>query len=487
MSSDNGIATPSSATRRLQSLSRSTGSASATASGRKSMSTRNPFSQSLSESKTKRSPSSTGIASTGNGLPKTPSSKSPAIRAASSPLREDRLYAENDLLGELVLRLREERDAERTGRIEAEQRAIEAETKLKEESLKADSNIRDATVMEIGAKREIEVREELEDLALDLQDQLHEYKQKAGRYDDLKRELEAERQNRMMMEEVVAASPEGGYIAVLKERCNEMENMVKNAERKVIAHQEEAKGARKDIAVLRDEAAKREALLEQEIEISRAAEEEEITRLRLRVRSLENKTKTNDNGDEENPMKNSRDISVPESLSQMDKPEASTEMHLHALALIRDRSRLLRRLHRAETDVMLLRAQCHKLESSLLSGGDVQRADALIKSARVVAQELGIAIPASMNASDLNADSIDTILKHVRPLFLSESLASDLELLPREALSGYASCLEDALVQSRADCVTLKRQSNESNSRETEMADMLKEATERESNSTEVR
>ena len=496
MSGNESVITPSSATRRLQRLSsagtsaNASGSASANAnananaSGKKIMISRSPSMMGSLTKTSKKMSNSNAAAATSNGAHKTPLSNLSRKAASPSPLREDRLYAENDLLGELVLRLREERDTERRSRIEAEQRAIELEEKM-EQSMNANKHALAAKNNEMEA----EVREELEDLALDLQDQLREYKQKASKIDDIKRELEAERQQRMMMEEVVAASPEGGYIAILKERCDEMENMMKKAEQKALNLEEETKAARRDMAVLRDEAAKREALLEQEIDISRAAEEEEILRLRTRVRNLEaiGPDNTTDNRDNTNGI----DLSIhrtsgPEALSEMDKPQASTEMHLHALALIRDRSRLLRRLHRAETDVMLLRAQCHKLESSLLSGGDVVRANALIKSAQVMANELGLSIPASLNTSNVSSDSIDTILKHVRPLFLSES-TSDIELLPRDALNGYTSCLEDALVQSRADCVTLKEQSNESNAREMAMAEMLKEATERESSGAEVR
>ena len=52
-------------------------------------------------------------------------------------VREERLRAENNLLGDLVMQLREERDLERSNRIAAEARESEAAEKLTRESKNA--------------------------------------------------------------------------------------------------------------------------------------------------------------------------------------------------------------------------------------------------------------------------------------------------------------------------------------------------------------
>ena len=383
--------------------------------------------------------------------------------------------------------LREERDAERAQRLASETRERETVARLERECIAASTSARTAKAKDMEAREETEIREELEMLALDLQDQVKEYKSKADRFDDMRREMEAERQKRLLMEEVIAASPEGRHIAVLNSKCEELEDTIRRTERLAASSEEEAAECRREVARLRDEAAGREALLEQELDLSRAAEEEEIKRLRSRVRALKaqgDALETRDDVTRRNH--DDKPVSpLPPAISQSHKLETTTEMHLHALALIRDRSRLLRRLHRSEADVMLLRGQVHKLESSLASGGELT--ERLIAAATSIAAELGMELPDAVSAPDANLESVETIVRHIRPIFLTEAPLAPLSSLPAQMLVSYTRCLEDALVQSRADTVTL-RQTRDATHRETmEMSGMLKEATEREMNGAEVR
>jgi len=134
---------------------------------------------------------------------------------------------------------------------------------------------------------------------------------------------------------------------------------------------------------------------------------------------------------------------------------------------------------------MLLRGQVHKLESSVASGGELT--ERLIAAATSIAAELGMELPDAVSAPDANLESVETIVRHIRPIFLTEAPLAPLSSLPAQMLVSYTRCLEDALVQSRADTVTL-RQTRDATHRETmEMSGMLKEATEREMNGAEVR
>ena len=413
-------------------------------------------------------------------------------------IREERLRAENNLLGDLVMQLREERDLERSNRIAAEARESEAAEKLTRES-------KNASVSEPAAKaRQVDndgeskvVREELESLALDLQDQLKECKGKVDRYDDAMRELEAERQKRILMEEVIAASPESGHIADLNKTCEELQERLREAEEKLHAAEKRACDAAVEVVKLREEAGMRESLLEREINSLRASDEEEITRLRIRVRALEKKEEEEEedanayNYYDDNRKYMHATASVPlrgmsgAAISEMHKPEATTELHLHALSLIRDRSRLLRRLHRAETDTMLLRVQVSKLESSVIAGGELARVDAVVKAAKAIASELGLA--ATLGSPTTEARSVESLLGQVRSLFLSKPPdTSVLPTLPIEMILAYTRSIEQALVQSKVDHVTLRQQVEDSTKREAEAARMLIEATDRESASAEV-
>ena len=294
----------------------------------------------------------------------------------------------------------------------------------------------------------------------------------------------------LLMEEVVAAGPEGRHIEVLNSRCEELEGSVRQAERLAASSEQEAAECRKEVARLRDEAAGREALLEQELDLNRAAEEEELLRLRNRVRALRVQ------GDAQKAEGSPEGAAAPAPEQPVETETApapgatestTTEMHLHALALIRDRSRLLRRLHRAETDVMILRGQVHRLESSIASGVELSRAGPLIGAAKAVAAELGVALPDAVRAPDADLESVETIVRHLRPVFLAEAPQAPLSSLPVQMLVAYARCLEDALMQCRADTVVLRQRCEGANEREMDMSGMLKEATQRELNSAEVR
>ena len=410
------------------------------------------------------------------------------------------LHAENDMLGELMMRLREERDAERSGRIAAETREREALAKLERATSSARAQT-PAKAAGTGAEREKEdeskVREALESYALDLQDQVAEYKDKADRYDNALREAEAERQKRIMMEEIVSASPESGHIATLNSKCEDMQEQLRVAEEKRLAAEMDAREAKTKLVKLRQEAGMRESLLEREINTMRVADDEEITRLRTRVMALEKKEEEEEgDGNANYTFADSRKPSLASpfrgsggaAISEMHKPEATTELHLHALSLIRDRSRLLRRLHRAETDAMLLRAQVQKLESSVIAGGEFARVDAIVKAAKIIASERGLPTEvAALQGAHVDAKGVESLLDQVRSLFLSQPPdASILPTLPIEMIVAYTRSLERALCQAKVDNATMKRYVAESGEREAEAAKMLIDATDRETTCAEL-